>query len=57
MAALKTALLILLAAFQLANSLSLRHQLSHEYWFNKDNPRIKGNDYTWNYCDLKCLYL
>lgn len=23
----------------------------------KDNPAQSGNDYKWNYCDLKCLYL
>lgn len=42
------------------STLSLRHDLtsnSHQYWFMKNNPIEQGDDYSWNYCDLKCIYL
>jgi hypothetical protein len=51
--------LIILGLIYSIFAIELRyHQTeNHEYWFNKDNPVAVGNDYSWNYCDLKCLYL
>lgn len=47
-------ILVGILLMQAATSTSLR---SHNYWFNKQNPQEKGDDYSWDYCDLKCLYL
>lgn len=37
----------------LNNCLNYRHDL----WSTKDEELAKITDITWNYCDLKCLYL
>lgn len=29
----------------------------HQYWFNMDHPKYKGNDNGWDYCDYKCITL
>lgn len=52
---------VLLAVATVAVGIQLRHQAgksqAHQYWFNKDNPVVNGNDKNWDFCDLKCLYL
>jgi hypothetical protein len=47
--------ILLLLLLSLCYSLKLLR--NHDYWFLKTNPISVGNDFKWNYCDLKCLYL
>lgn len=41
----------------IVTAFGLQLRTNHDYWYIKDNPKITGKDYTWSYCDLKCLYL
>ena len=41
----------------IVTTFGLQLRASHEYWYLRDNPKQTGNEYTWSYCDLKCLYL
>ena len=47
-------LLLLLLLVSALNALTLAPV--HEYWFNKNNPKIAGNANQWYYCGRKCLY-
>ena len=50
-------LLLILATTLLPPVLTLTLKDTHEFWFNKNSPKVAGNSAMWYYCNLKCLYL
>lgn len=46
-----------LLIFSLVSWYILTLHLTHSLWSTKDKGLAKVTDVTWNYCDLKCLYL
>jgi len=54
---LKSILAVLLLTISIAQCNLIRN---HEYWYTALKEGVKSGtpyaDYSWNYCDLKCLY-
>lgn len=50
-------LLLILTTTLLPLVLPLSLKDTHQFWFDKNSPKVAGNSAKWYYCNLKCLYL